>query len=75
MDKKIFYNGNEAYHVVRTIRLEDCNPKNYGIDRSDDEARMKILMLWRDTHYCDHVLKNGDRFMLCRTIKDAQIIE
>ena len=75
MDKKIFYNGKDAYHVVRTIKIEDCNPKRYGINRSDEQAHMLVLQVWRDYHHCDHVLRNGNSFMLCRTIKDAEIIE
>tara|TARA_Y100001963_G_scaffold130374_1_gene186593 strand:+ start:124 stop:348 length:225 start_codon:yes stop_codon:yes gene_type:complete len=73
--KDIFYSGGKAYHVVRTIKIEDCNPKNYGIDRGDEEAYMKVLKVWRDSHNCDHVLRQNNSFMLCRTIKDAQIIE
>jgi len=75
MVKKIYYNGNEAYQVVRTLPMETFNPKRYGVNRSDDSAYMKILQFWRDEHHCDHVLRHGDTFMLCRTIKDAQIIE
>jgi hypothetical protein len=75
MDKKIFYNGDEAYHVVRTIGIEACNPRRYGIPRDDEQSYTKVLQVWRDTHHCDHVLRNGNQFMLCRTIKDAEIIE
>tara|TARA_R110001583_G_scaffold3293_32_gene21379 strand:- start:1805 stop:2032 length:228 start_codon:yes stop_codon:yes gene_type:complete len=75
MDKKIFYNGNQPYHIVRKISVETCNPKRYGIERSDESAYMLILQLWRDEHNCDHVLRQNDDFLLCRTIKDAQIIE
>ena len=75
MYKKIFYNGNEAYYVVRTIHIDDCNPKRYDINRNDEQAYMMVLQVWRDTQYCDHVLRQGDNFLLCRTIKDAQIIE
>jgi hypothetical protein len=75
MNKKIFYNGNEAYQVVRTIGMDDCNPKRYGINRSDEHSYMKVLQVWRNHHYCDHVLQSGNKFMLCRTIKDVEIIE
>jgi len=75
MDKQIFYNGSEAYHVVRTIKIEDCNPRRYGIDRDDEPAYMKVLKVWVQTHYCDHVLRQNNQFLLCRTIKDAEIIE
>ena len=75
MVKKIFYNGNEAYQLVRTISIEDCNPRKYGIERDDEQAYMMVLQVWRNTHQCDHVLRQNNNFMLCRTIKDAQIIE
>mgnify|MGYP000001019035 FL=1 len=71
----IFYNGNEAYHVIRTIKMQDCNPRKFGILRDDEEAYMKILLVWRNHHNCDHVLRQNDQFMLCRTIKDVEIIE
>jgi len=73
--KEIFYNGKEAYHVVRTLHVSTFDPKRYGIDRVDEQAFMMICQLWRDEHHCDHVLKHGDQFMLCRTIKDVEIIE
>ena len=73
--KQIFYSGDKAYHVVRTLHISTFDPKRYGINRTDEQSFMKILMLWRDEHYCDHVLRQGDNFMLCRTIKDVQIIE
>ena len=73
MVKKIYYNGNEAYQVVRTLSMDIFNPKRYGVDRSDDAAHMMILQFWRDEHHCDHVLRKGDDFMLCRTIKEAVI--
>ena len=75
MDKKIFYNGDQAYHVVRTLHISTFDPRRYGINRSDEHAYMMVLQVWRDEHHCDHVLRQGDHFMLCRTIKDAQIVE
>jgi len=71
---KIFYNGNNAYQVVRTINVSTCDPKRYGINRTDEQAYNMILQLWRDEHHCDHVLRRENDFMLCRTIKDVQII-
>ncbi len=75
MYTKIFYNGGEAYQVIRTISIDDCNPKRFGILRQDERSYMKVLQVWRNHHNCDHVLKDGNKFMLCRTIKDAEIIE
>ena len=73
--KQIYYNGTQAYQVVRTLHINTFDPKRYGVNRTDEQAYMKILMLRRNEHHCDHVLRQGDHFMLCRTIKDAQIIE
>ncbi len=73
--KDIFYNGTEAYLIVRTIKISDCDPRQYEIQRTDEEAHMKVLQVWRDYHNCDHVLKRDNNFMLCRTIKDAEIVE
>ena len=72
---KIIYSGNIPYLVVREINTESCNPKKYGIDRSDKEAHMKVLGLWVESHKCDHVLLKNGKYLLCRTIKDAEIIE
>ena len=72
---KIIYSNNIPYLVVREIQTETCNPKNYGIDRSDKNAYMKILNVWVHQHLCDHVLLKDGKYLLCRTIKDAEIIE
>ena len=73
--KQIFYSGDKAYHVVRTIKIQDCNPRNFGIPRDDEQAYMKVLKVWVESHNCDHVLKQNNTYLLCRTIKDAEIIE
>ena len=73
--KEIFYNGNEAYHVVRRINVSDCDPRRYDIPRDDEQSYMRVLKVWVESHHCDHVLRHGELFLLCRTIKDAQIIE
>ena len=75
MYKKIYYNGDQAYHVVRTLPMDTFDPKRYGVNTNDERAFMMILQHWRDSHHCDHVLRQGNNFMLCRTIKDAEIIE
>jgi|TARA_R100000081_G_C4785069_1_gene153995 hypothetical protein len=73
--KKIVYSGNIPYIVVREISTESCNPKKYGIDRTDKSSHMKILGLWVEHSHCDHVLLKDGKYLLCRTIKDAEIIE
>ena len=78
--KKIFYNGDKAYVVVRKISYDSIDPKRYGIHESKyglslEQVSMQILKLWKEEHYCDHVLRKGNKYLLCRTIKDAQIID
>ena len=75
MYKKLIYNGDMIYQVVRTISMDDCNPKKYDIPKGDQASFMKVLQVWRDQYNCDHVLKQDNTFMLCKTIKDAQIVE
>ena len=56
------------------MKSDDCNPKMYGIGRADDDAHMKMLMVWRDWVGADHVLSVGNEFYLCETIHEAKII-
>ena len=78
--KKIFYNGDKAYVVVRKIDESCIDPSTYGITKSKygltpEQMAMQILRLWKEEHHCDHVLRKGNKFLLCQTIKDAEIIE
>ena len=73
--KNILYSGDKAYQVVRAISMESCNPKKYGIDKDDHDSRMKVLKAWVDHSNCDHVLQQQEKFLLCRSIKDVEIIE
>ena len=72
---EIYKNGNDIYQVVRTLHVSTFDPRRYGVNRNDEHSYMMIRQLWRDEHHCDHVLKKGDHFMLCRTIKDVEIIQ
>jgi len=71
----IYYNGNDAYQIVRKLHVSTFDPKRYGVQRSDEASYMMVLQLWRNEHHCDHVLKQGDYFWLCKTIKDVEIIK
>jgi len=73
--KEIFYHNNNAYKVLRRMKSVDCNPVAYGIDRTDDDAHMKMLMVWRDWVGADHVLSVGNEFYLCETINEVKIID
>tara|TARA_R100000008_G_scaffold84820_2_gene73195 strand:- start:424 stop:654 length:231 start_codon:yes stop_codon:yes gene_type:complete len=74
--KKIFYNNNIAYVVLRKIKVHDCDPKRFGARVDNEHNRLKVLMAWRDHVGADHVLQvKNDTFYLCETIQDAKIIE
>ncbi len=78
--KKIFYNGDNAYVVVREIGESCIDPNTYGITNSRygltaEQVAMQILKMWKDDNNCDHVLRKGNKYILCQTIKDAQIVE
>ena len=67
--KEVFYHNNIAYKILRKIKAADCDPQLHGINRTDDDARMKMLMVWRNWVGADHVLAVKDGFYLCETIK------
>jgi len=78
--KHIFYHNGNAYLVVREINQRAIDPNTYGITKSKygltpEQVAMQILKLWKEECRCDHVLRKGDNYLLCRTIKDAEIIE
>jgi len=78
--KKIFYNGDKAYVVVRKISYSCIDPKSYGITKSKygltlEQVAMQILKMWKEEHHCDHVLRKGNKYLLCQTIKDVEIID
>ena len=78
--KKIFYNGDNAYVVVREINERMIDPNTYGITKSKygltaQQIAMQILKMWKEEHFCDHVLKSNNKYLLCRTIEDAIIVQ
>jgi len=78
--KKIFYNKGNAYLVIRKIGYHLIDPLTYGITESkygltQEQVSIQILKLLKEQYYCDHVLQKGDKYLLCQTIKDADIIE
>jgi hypothetical protein len=78
--RKIFYNGDKAYLVIRSIGEGCLDPEFYGITGSKvgltpEQVAMQILKLWKEEYRCDHVLRQGKRYLLCQTIKDVEIIE
>jgi len=72
--KEIFYHNDIAYKILRKIKATDCDPRSHGVNRTDDEAHLKMLMVWRDWVGADHVLSVKDGFYLCETIHEAVIL-
>ena len=62
MVKLIFLEG-EYYQLVRQIKVEQVM------------GNMEGLKAWRDMLHCDHVLKDGGKYLMVRRVIDAQIIE
>ena len=73
MYENIFYNNGKAYKILRKIKEHNLDPRPYG-GKDNHQNRMKILMCWRDELNADHLMKVGDRFLLCQIIEDAKII-
>jgi hypothetical protein len=78
--KKIFYHKDTAYVIVREIPLSAVDPLTYGITQSKyglsaEQVAMQILKMWKNDNHCDHVLRKNGKYLLCRTIEEAQIIE
>jgi len=52
--------NNKMYHLKRTIKVSQVN------------GNMEGLKAWRDILGCDHVLRNGDYFLMVRTVDDIE---
>ena len=61
MTKLVQFNST-WYQLVRTIKV------------SQVDGNMDGLKAWRDYLGCDHVLRNGEQFLLVRFVEDAKIV-
>ena len=50
------------YQLVRTIKVSQVN------------GNMDALKAWRDHLNCDHVLQNGEHYLMVRFVEEAKII-
>lgn len=50
------------YQLVRTIKVSQVGDK------------MDALREWRDYLHCDHVLRNGEQYLMVRFVEEAKII-
>jgi hypothetical protein len=61
MTKLVQFNGT-WYQLVRTIKVSQVGDNMDG------------LKAWRDILGCDHVLRNGEQYLMVRYVEDAKII-
>jgi len=61
MTKLVQFNGT-WYQLVRTIKVSQVGDNMEG------------LRAWRDMINCDHVLRNGEQYLMVRFVEEAKII-
>jgi hypothetical protein len=67
--QNLFKHGEKAYFIVKK-RAFDLFSKKFG-----DEPDMDIVQAYMKNIGADHVLKDHDSFIFCRTIEDATFEE
>ena len=68
MLKQIFYHNDTYYVVLRKLKV-------HSVSNSNGVINMDALKAWRDYVGADHVLRQNDEYLLCETVKDAQLVE
>jgi hypothetical protein len=68
MNYNLYKHNDKFYQILRYLREHNVTDKNGNIN-------MDMLAAWRDYVGADHVLRDGNGFMLCRTVQDVDPIE
>ncbi len=68
MEYNIIYKNNNAYQIISEIPV-------HNFLNSNNTVNQKVLGLYVDKFNCDHVLQRDDKFLICRTIEEAVIIQ
>jgi hypothetical protein len=55
--------------------LREFNPSYFFTDKNSNRVNEKLLGLWVDHLNGDRVISKDNKFLICRTIEEAQIIE
>ena len=55
--------------------LREFNPSYFFTDKNSNRVNEKLLGLWVDHLNGDRVINKDNKFFICRTIEEAQIIE
>lgn len=67
MNYNIIYKNNNAYQIVNEISI-------HNFLNSDNTINQKVLGLYVNKFDCDHVLQRDSKFLICRTIQEAEIL-
>jgi hypothetical protein len=63
----IIYKEDKAYKIIETIPI-------HNFQNSDNTINAKVLGMYVHEKGANHVLQHGNYFLICETIKDAQVI-
>ena len=63
----IVYNNNTAYKILDIISVEHFLNKNKSINK-------QVLGMYVNEKGGDHVLQRNNKFLICETIEEAQIV-
>jgi hypothetical protein len=55
--------------------LREFNPNYFITDKVGNRVNEKLLGMWVDHLNGDRVISKDNKFLICRTIEEAQIIE
>lgn len=55
--------------------LREFNPSYFFTDENSNTVNEKLLGLWVDYLNGDRVINKDNKFLICRTIEEAQILE
>mgnify|MGYP000415500827 CR=1 FL=1 len=67
MEYNIIYKNNNAYQIVNEVSI-------HNFLNSDNTINQKVLGLYVNKFDCDHVLQRDDKFLICKTIQEAEIL-
>jgi hypothetical protein len=64
------YVGDDLLEILR-----EFNPSYFFTEKDSNKVNEKLLGLWVDHLMGDRVISKDNKFLICRTIEEAQIIE
>tara|TARA_R110000803_G_scaffold68534_1_gene130459 strand:+ start:1940 stop:2149 length:210 start_codon:yes stop_codon:yes gene_type:complete len=67
MNYNIVYKNDNAYQVINEVPI-------HNFLNSDNTVNQKVLGLYVDKFDCNHVLQKESKFLICRVIEEAVII-